>query len=57
MEEETISADKHNPLKGVEERTRQWLLARSNLTEDDTLVYKKKEVVAVQQKTLQVTTK
>jgi hypothetical protein len=57
MEEETISADKHNPLEGVEERTQQWLLARSNLTEDDTLVYKKKEVVAVQQKTLQVTTK
>jgi hypothetical protein len=51
MEEETrktVSAGKPNPLEGIEERTQHWLLARSNLTKDDTLVYKKKEVDAVQ---------
>jgi hypothetical protein len=42
MEEETVSADKPNPLEGIEERTQHWLLSRSNLTEDGTLVYKKK---------------
>jgi hypothetical protein len=57
MKEETVSAGKPNPLEGVEERTQHWLLARSNLTEDDTLVYKKKEVAAVQQKALQVAAK
>jgi hypothetical protein len=57
MEEETVSAGKPNPLEGVEERTQHWLLARSNLTEDGTLVYKKKEVVTVQQKALQVAAK
>jgi hypothetical protein len=60
MEEEnrrTVSAGKPNLLEGVEERTQHWLLAWSNLTEDSTLVYKRKEVTAVQQKTLQVATK
>jgi hypothetical protein len=55
--EETISASKPNPLEGVKERTQHWLLAQSNLTEDGTLVYKKKEVVVVQQKALQVAAK
>jgi hypothetical protein len=55
--EETVSADKPNPLEGIEERTQHWLLARSNLTEDGTLVYKKKEVVAIQEKALQVAAK
>jgi hypothetical protein len=55
--EETVSAGKPNPLEGIEERTRHWLLAQSNFTEDDTLVYKKKEVVTVQQKALQVVAK
>jgi hypothetical protein len=55
--EETVSANKHNLLKGIEERTQHWLLARSNLTEDITLVYKKKEVVTVQEKALQVAAK
>jgi hypothetical protein len=45
--EEIVSAGKPNPLEGVEERTQHSLLARSNLTEDSTLVYKKKEVAAV----------
>jgi hypothetical protein len=57
MEEETISAGKHNLLKDIEERNQHWLLARSNLTEDGTLVYKKKEVVTVQEKALQVASK
>jgi formylglycine-generating enzyme required for sulfatase activity len=50
--EENVSVDKPNLLEGVEERTQHWLLARSNLTEDGTFVYKKKEAAAVQQKTL-----
>jgi hypothetical protein len=57
MEEETVSASKPNPLEGVEERTKHWLLARSNLTEDGTLVYKKKKVVTVQEKALHVVAK
>jgi hypothetical protein len=48
--EEIVSASKPNLLEGVEERTQHWLLAQSNLTEDGTLVYKKKEVATVQQK-------
>jgi hypothetical protein len=55
--EEIVIADKPNPLEGVEERTQHWLLARSNLTEDGTLVYKKPEVAAVKEKTLQVAAK
>jgi hypothetical protein len=50
MEEETVSAGKPNPLEGIEERTQHWLLARSNLIEDDTLIYKKKEVATVQKR-------
>jgi hypothetical protein len=57
MEEETASASKPNPLEGIEERTQHWLLTRSNLTRDSTLVYKKKEVAAVQEKILQVAAK
>jgi hypothetical protein len=57
MEEETVSASKPNPLEGVEERNQHWLLARSNLTEDGTLVYKKKEVAAVQKKALHIAAK
>jgi hypothetical protein len=57
MEEETVSADKPYPLEGIEERIQHWLLARSNLTEDDTLVYKKKEVIIVQEKALHVAAK
>jgi hypothetical protein len=57
MEEETVSVGKSNLLEGVEERTQHWLLTRSNLTEDDTLVYKKKEVVIVQERVLQVVAK
>jgi hypothetical protein len=55
--EETVTAGKPNPPEGVEERTQHWILARSNLTKDGTLVYKKKEVSEVQQKALQVAAK
>jgi hypothetical protein len=51
MEQETISADKANLLEGVVERTQHWLLARLNLIEDGTLVYKKVEVATVKEKT------
>jgi hypothetical protein len=57
MEEETVSADKPYPLEGIKERIQHWLLARSNLTEDDTPVYKKKEVIIVQEKALHVAAK
>jgi hypothetical protein len=57
MEEEAVSAGKPNPLECIEERTQHWLLAQSNLTEDSTLVYKKKEIVIDQEKALQVATK
>jgi hypothetical protein len=55
--EETVSASKRNPLEGIEERTQHWLLARLNLTEDGTLVYEKKEVAIVQERTLEVVAK
>jgi hypothetical protein len=55
--DETVTADKPNLLEGIEERTHHWILARSNLTKDGTLVYKKKEVTEVQQKALHVATK
>jgi hypothetical protein len=54
---ETVSADKPNPLEGIEERTQHWLLARSNLIENGTLVYKKLEVAAVKEKALEVAAK
>jgi hypothetical protein len=57
MEEEIISVGKPNPLEGVEEGTKHWLLSQSSLTEDGTLVYKKKVVVTVQEKALQFATK
>jgi hypothetical protein len=57
MKEKIVSAGKPNPLEGNEERTQHCLLARSNLIEDGTLVYKKKEVAAVQENALQVVAK
>jgi hypothetical protein len=50
--EESVSAGKPNSLEGIEERTQHWLLARFNLIEDGTLIYKKKEVATVQEKAL-----
>jgi hypothetical protein len=57
MEEETASVDKPNLIEGVEERTQHRLLARSNMTEGGTLVCKKAEVAAIQEKALQVAAK
>jgi hypothetical protein len=55
--EEIVIANKPNPLEGIEERTQHWLPARSNLTEDGTLVYKKPKVATVKEKALQVAAK
>jgi hypothetical protein len=45
--EEAVSAGNPNLVDDIEERTVNWLLARSELTQDDKLVHKKKEVAAV----------
>jgi hypothetical protein len=45
--EEVVSADNHNLVEGIEDRTVNWLLARSELTQDSKLVRKKKGVAAV----------
>jgi hypothetical protein len=55
--EETISAGNPNPVEDIEVRTVNWLLARSELTQDGKLVHKKKGVVAVQEKVAQLTEK
>jgi hypothetical protein len=55
--EEIVSASKPNSLEGIEKITQHWLLAQSNLTEDDTLVYKKAEVTVVKEKALEVAAK
>jgi hypothetical protein len=57
IEEETSSVGKPNPLEGIEERAHHWLLTQLNLTEDNTLVFKKKEVATVQEKALHVASK
>jgi hypothetical protein len=40
--EEVVNAGNPNLVKDIEERTVNWLLARSKLTQDDKLVHKKK---------------
>jgi hypothetical protein len=55
--EEAISAGNPNPVEDIEERTVNWLLARSELTQDGKLVHKKKGVAAVQEKAVQHTKK
>jgi hypothetical protein len=44
-----------NPVEDIEDRTVNWLLARSELTQDDKLIHKKKGVVVVQEKVVQLT--
>jgi hypothetical protein len=44
---EAVSADNPNPVDDIKERTMNWLLAQSELTQDDKLVHKKKEVAIV----------
>jgi hypothetical protein len=46
-----------NPVEDIEYRTVNWLLARSELTQDGKLVHKKKGVVVVQEKAVQLTEK
>jgi hypothetical protein len=40
---------------GIEERTVNWLLARSKLTQDGKLVHKKKGVTVVQENAVELT--
>jgi hypothetical protein len=55
--EEAVNAGNPNPVDDIEERTVNWLLARSELTQDGKLVHKKKGVAAVQEKAVELTTK
>jgi hypothetical protein len=48
--EEAVSAGNHNPVEDIEDRTMNWLLDRSELTQDGKLVHKKKGVATVQEK-------
>jgi hypothetical protein len=45
--EEVVSVGNPNLVEDIEERTLNWLLARSELTQDGKLVHKKKGVAAV----------
>jgi hypothetical protein len=45
--EEVVNASNPNPIDDIEERTVNWLLARSELTQDDKLVHNKKGVATV----------
>jgi hypothetical protein len=55
--EEVVSVSNPNPVADIEERTVNWLLARSELTQDGKLVHKKKGVATVQEKTVELTVK
>jgi hypothetical protein len=55
--EEAVNADNPNPIDDIEERTMNWLLARSELAQDSKHVHKKKGVVVVQEKAVELTAK
>jgi hypothetical protein len=55
--EKVVSVSNPNPVEDIEDRTANWLLARSKLTQDDKLIHKKKGVAAVQEKVVQLTEK
>jgi hypothetical protein len=55
--EEAVSASNPNLDDDIEERNMNWLLARSELTQDGKLVHKKKGVAAVQENVVELTTK
>jgi hypothetical protein len=55
--EEAISVGNPNPVEDIEDRNVNWLLARSELTQDGKLVHKKKGIAAVQEKVVQLTEK
>jgi hypothetical protein len=46
-----------NPVEDIDERAMDWLLARSELTQDGKLVHKKKRVAAVPEKAIELTAK
>jgi hypothetical protein len=48
--EEVVSAGNPNPIEDIEDRIVNWLLARSELTQDGKLVHKKKGVATVQER-------
>jgi hypothetical protein len=48
--EEAVSAGNPNPIEDIKEWTLNWLLARSELTQDGKLIHKKKGVATVQEK-------
>jgi glucan-binding YG repeat protein len=54
---EVVSAGNPNLVEDIEERTMNWLLARSELTQDSKLFHKKKGVATVQEKAVQLTEK
>jgi hypothetical protein len=54
--EEVVSVGNPNPIDDMEERTVNWLLARSELTQDSKLVYKKR-VAAIQEKAVELIAK
>jgi hypothetical protein len=55
--EEVVNAGNPNPVEDIDERAVNWLLARSELTQDGKLVHKKKGVAAVQEKAVELTAK
>jgi hypothetical protein len=55
--EEVVNADYPNPVDDFEERTMNWLLAWSKLTQDGKLVHKKKGAAAVHEKLVELTVK
>jgi hypothetical protein len=52
--EEAISAGNPNLIEDIEDRTMNWLLSRSELTQDGKFIHKKKGVAAVQEKAVQL---
>jgi hypothetical protein len=55
--EEVVSAGNPNLVEDIEDRTVNWLLTRSKLTQDNKLLHKKKGVATVQEKAVQLTEK
>jgi hypothetical protein len=55
--EEAVSAGNPNSVDDIEKRIMNWLLAWSELTQDDKLVHKKKGVATVQEKVVELTVK
>jgi hypothetical protein len=55
--EEAVNVGNPNPIDDIEERTVNWFLTRSELTQDGKLVHKKKGVAAIQEKAVELTAK